>query len=78
MKLENPHLLHGPLRGYRITYIAQGGSPKTVDVGVVNTWVLASLEKYTWYIVTVSAKNTKYVGPQSRVARTRTMEDGKK
>ena len=78
LQVEDPQLVHGPLRGYTITYTAQGGAPKTVDVGVVNTWVLTSLEKYTWYTITVSAKNSKYVGPPSKEVKIRTMEDGKR
>ncbi|KAK3750410.1 hypothetical protein QZH41_016970 [Actinostola sp. cb2023] len=77
-KLENPRLIHGPLTGYRITYTAQGGSTKKVDVGVVTTWTLTSLEKYTWYTVTMSVNNTKYVGPKSREVKIRTKEDGKR
>ena len=70
-------MLNGPLRGYRITYTAQGGSPKTEDVGVVDTCVLKSLEKYTWYTLTVSVKNSKYVGPPSREVKIRTTGGGK-
>ena len=77
LQVEEPHLVHGPLRGYTITYTAQGRTPKTVDVGVVNKWVLTSLQKYTWYTITVSVKNTKFVGPKSREVKIRTLEDGK-
>jgi hypothetical protein len=70
-------LVNGPLKGYQITYTPQGGNKKTIDVGVVTTYNLTSLLKYTTYSITVSVKNTKYIGPPSAMQNIRTMEDGK-
>ncbi|KXJ19730.1 Down syndrome cell adhesion molecule, partial [Exaiptasia diaphana] len=60
------HSINGPLKGYRVTYTTNKGQSKNVDVGVVNTWNLTSLEKCTWYSVTVSVNNSKYIGPPSK------------
>ncbi|KXJ23326.1 Receptor-type tyrosine-protein phosphatase alpha [Exaiptasia diaphana] len=60
------HSINGPLTGYRITYTTNKGQTKNVDIGVVNTWNITSLEKCTWYSVTVSVNNSKYIGPPSK------------
>ena len=69
--------VNGKLTGYRITYTPQGGSPKTVDVGVVNTWTLTSLGKNTRYTVTVAVRNARFVGPDSVHVKKKTFEGGK-
>jgi hypothetical protein len=70
-------LVHGPLKGYQIAYTPEGDNKKTIDVGVVTTYTLTSIRKYTFYSITVSVKNTKHVGRTSRKQSVRTMEDGK-
>jgi hypothetical protein len=78
-KLKEPDrdMVHGPIKGYKITYTPQGGNKKTIDVGVVTTYTLTSLLKYTFYRITILVKNTKYIGPPSEEQSVRTMEDGK-
>ncbi|XP_028518994.1 netrin receptor DCC [Exaiptasia diaphana] len=63
--------INGPLTGYRVTYTTNKGQTKNVDIGVVNTWNITSLEKCTWYSVTVSVNNSKYIGPPSKNATIR-------
>jgi len=76
-QLLRKDLVNGRLIGYRIKYTKQGGTTKTVDVGVVTTWTLTSLETYTWYNVTVAVKNSRFVGLPSQPVTKRTLEDGK-
>ncbi|KAK3706777.1 hypothetical protein QZH41_015342, partial [Actinostola sp. cb2023] len=74
-QLLRKDLVNGRLIGYRIKYTKQGGTTKTVDVGVVTTWTLTSLEKYTGYNVTVAVKNSRFVGLPSQPVTKRTLED---
>jgi hypothetical protein len=69
-------MVHGPLKGYQITNTPQGGKKITIDVGVVTTYTLTSLLKYTNYSITVSVKNTKYIGPPSAMKSVQTMMGG--
>ncbi|XP_031551959.1 receptor-type tyrosine-protein phosphatase F-like [Actinia tenebrosa] len=53
-KLQNQSLIHGQLKGYRITYTPRGGKPNIIDVGDVGNYTLTSLLKYTTYVITIA------------------------
>lgn len=63
------------MAGFKIIYTKQDETKK-IDVGDVRTYNLTSLEKNTYYNVTVSVKNSIYLGRPSSTQRQKTMEDG--
>ena len=71
---------NGILREYVVTYVAQKGgeAEKTVTVrGTETSATLSSLLPYTFYIVKVSGRTNKGLGPVSDDLIVRTSEDSK-
>ena len=71
---------NGILRNYVVTYVAQKGgeAEKTVTVrGTETSATLSGLLPYTFYIVKVSGRTNKGLGPVSDDLTVRTSEDGK-
>jgi hypothetical protein len=64
------------MAGFRIFYKPQGGAQQQNDVGNVAMATLKNLKKYTTYSISVSVRNTMYVGPPSSITTKRTLEDG--
>lgn len=64
------------MTAFRITYIKQDDTAKIIDVDDVRTHVLTSLEKNTYYNVTVAVKNSLFLGRPSPPKRQKTLEDG--
>lgn len=65
------------MAGFRIAYRKEGGAINMIDVGDIRSYNLTSLEKNTKYKISVSVRNTQYVGQPSAEAERRTLEDGK-
>ena len=76
MQFTEPKKMNGPMAGYRISYTDEERLKETKDVGVVTTFLLESLKKYTTYEITLSVRNTLYYGPESGAKSRRTLEDG--
>jgi hypothetical protein len=64
------------MAGFRIAYTKEGGATEVIDVGVMATYTLTSLEKNTIYNATVSVRNTLYLGQPSVEVKKKTLEDG--
>jgi hypothetical protein len=65
------------MAGFRIKYTKEGDVTKMIDVGNILNYTLMSLEKNTIYNVTVSVRNSLYIGQPSVEVKKRTLEDGK-
>jgi hypothetical protein len=64
------------MAGFRIFYKPEKGIQQKIDVGNVAMATLTNLKKYTTYDISVSVRNTLYVGPPSSTTKVRTLEDG--